>query len=87
MELLQRNIEKHLHQICLYPSRHVGSPGAAAAADYIERMFRSYGYTDVAQEPFSTTGWRFGSMLFCDLDNGCQGVPGALPCFFPAVRM
>ena len=82
MDSLRKNIEKHLHEICLFPSRHVGSPGAAAAADYIEKTFRSYGYTDVAQEPFDTTGWRFGSMLFFDLDNGCEAVPGAVPCFF-----
>ena len=82
MELLRQNIEKHLHKICLFPSRHVGSPGAAAAADYIEKSFRSYGYTNVTQEPFATTGWRFGSMLFFDLDNGCKMVPGAVPCFF-----
>ena len=82
MEQLKKNIEKHLHKICLYPSRHVGSPGAAAAADYIERTFRSYGYTEVMREPFPAAGWRFGSMLFCDLDNGCADVPGAVPCFF-----
>ena len=79
MELLRENIEKHLHEICLFPSRHVGSPGAAAAADYIEKTFRSYGYTDTAQEPFAATGWRFGSMFFWDLDNGCKTVPGAVP--------
>ena len=82
MEFLRKNIEKHLHEICLFPSRHVGSPGVAAAADYIEKTFRSYGYTDVVQEPFATTGWRFGSMLFFDLDNGGKAVPGAVPCFF-----
>ena len=82
MDKLCANIENHLHQLCLMPSRHVGSPGVAAAADYIEKTFRSYGYTQVAQEPFPTTGWRFGSMLFVDLDEGCHAVPGALPCFF-----
>ena len=82
MEKLCANIENHLHQLCLMPSRHVGSPGVAAAADYIEKTFRSYGYTQVTQEPFPTTGWRFGSMLFVDLDEGCHAVPGALPCFF-----
>ena len=40
MERLRKNIEKHLHEICLFPSRHVGSPGAAATADYIEKTFR-----------------------------------------------
>lgn len=82
MEHLRENIEKHLHEICLFPSRHVGSPGVTAVADYIEKSFRSYGYTDIVQEPFDTTGWRFGSMIFCDLDNGCQAVPEAVPCFF-----
>lgn len=82
MDQLKENLENHLHKICLYPSRHVGSPGVTAAANYIERTFRRYGYTEVTREPFSSTGWRFGSMLFCDLDNGCADVPGAVPCFF-----
>ena len=50
MENLSKNIEKHLHELCLFPSRHLGSPGAAAAADYIGGVFRSYGYTDAADE-------------------------------------
>lgn len=82
MELLQKNIEKHLHNICLYPSRHVGSPGMEAAADYVEKVFRQYGYSHTVREPFASTGWRFTSMVFCDLDNGCAEVPGAVPCFF-----
>ena len=82
MENLSKNIEKHLHELCLFPSRHLGSPGAAAAADYIGGVFRSYGYTDAADELFPATGWRFGSMIFADLDNGSCDVPGALPCFF-----
>ena len=82
MENLCKNIEKHLHSVCFHPSRHVGSPGVAAAADYIEKTFREYGYTDVKQELFDTTGWRFGHMIFVDLDNGSIPVPGALACFF-----
>ena len=82
MEQLRKNIEKHLHSVCFFPSRHVGSPGVAAAADYIEKSFREYGYTDVIQEKFDTTGWRFGSMTFVDLDNAAFDVPGAQPCFF-----
>lgn len=82
MELLRTNIEKHLHEVCLHPSRHVGSPGVAATADYIEKSFRELGYTDVVQEKFDTTGWRFGHMIFVDLDNSSIPVPGAMPCFF-----
>jgi len=82
MKDLRENIESHLHALTLFPSRHVGSPGAAAAADYIESTFRKYGYPQAAQEPFPATGWRFGSMVFADLDDGCRAVPGALPCFF-----
>jgi hypothetical protein len=82
MENLYSNIEKHLHKICLFPSRHVGSPGNAAAAEYIENTFRSYGYTETGKELIDTTGWRYGSMTFADLDNGAIPVPGALPCFF-----
>ena len=82
MKNLLRNIERHLHRLCLVPSRHIGSPGAAAAAAYIEETFRSYGYPQTVQEPFPATGWRFGSMIFADLDEGSRDVPGVLPCFF-----
>ena len=82
MENLRKNIEKHLHSICFFPSRHVGSPGVAAAANYIEKTFREYGYTDVKQELFDTTGWRFGNMLLVDLDNSSIPVPTAMACFF-----
>ncbi|MBR7104437.1 MAG: M28 family peptidase [Lentisphaeria bacterium] len=82
MEQLKKNLEKHLHELCLFPSRHVGSPGVKAAADYVEKTFRELGFKLVAQEPFPSTGWRFGSMRFADLDNACREVPGALPCFF-----
>ena len=82
MNELIKNIEKHLQEICLVPSRHVGSPGVKAAADYIEKSFRELGYTDVKQEAFPTTGWDFRGMVFADLDNACCEVPGALPCFF-----
>ena len=33
MKDLYCNLEKHLHELCLMPSRLVGSPGAAAAAE------------------------------------------------------
>ena len=82
MDKLVKNIEKHLQEICLVPSRHVGSPGVKAAADYIEKTFRSLGYTDVKQEAFPTTNWDYRGMVFADLDNGCCEVPTALPCFF-----
>ena len=82
MDQLEKNIRKHLETICLVPSRHVGSPGVLKTADYIEKVFRDYGFADVSREPFPTTGWRFGSMLFEDLDNGAVPVPTALPCFF-----
>ena len=82
MQQLLSNITCHLHSICLRPSRHVGSQGNEAAQAYIESVFRTFGYGDVSREPFQTTGWRFDSMTFVDLDNACAAVPGALPCFF-----
>lgn len=82
MKNLFGNIERHLHRLCLVPSRHIGSPGAADAAAYIGNTFRSYGYLQTEQEPFPATGWRFGSMIFADLDAGSPDVPGVLPCFF-----
>ena len=82
MSELAGKVLEHLHNICLFPTRHVGSREINIAADYIENTFRSYGYSNVAKEPFPTTGWRFDSMQFVDLDNCCTAVPGALPCFF-----
>ncbi|MBR4220210.1 MAG: M28 family peptidase [Victivallales bacterium] len=82
MQQLISNIIRHLHSICLCPSRHVGSHGNEAAQEYIESEFCRLGYSNVAREPFPTTGWHFGSMMFVDLDNACTPVPGALPCFF-----
>ena len=79
MKELKSNIEKHLHNLCLHPSRHIGSPGALAAAGYITETLRSYGYADTVQEHFPATGWRFGSMVFADLDNSFKEVPEALP--------
>ena len=79
---LVSNITRHLHSICLVPSRHVGSLGNEAAQEYIESIFCQYGYSAIAREPFPTTGWHFGSLRFVDLDNACTAVPGALPCFF-----
>ena len=82
MEQLKKNLEAHLHALTLFPSRHVGSPGVKAAAEYVEKTFRNYGYEQTVTEQFPLTGWRFGSMIFADMDNGCCEVPGALPCMF-----
>ena len=53
-----------------------------AAAEYVEKTFRNYGYEQTVTEQFPLTGWRFGSMIFADMDNGCCEGPGALPCMF-----
>ncbi len=82
MEQLVANLTTHLYRLCLRPSRHIGSPGEAEAVDYLETTFRAIGFMDVKREPFATTGWRFDNMLFLDLDNACQPVPGAMPCYF-----
>ncbi len=79
---LVSNLSSHLRQLCVLPSRHVGSPGEAAAVDYIEEQFRKIGFEQVIREPFDTTGWKFSGMQFLDMDNGGKPVPGALPCFF-----
>ena len=82
MDKLTENIVNHLHEICLKPSRHVGSAGEMETIDYIADSFRRYGYDNVVKEPFSTTGWHFDHIIFADLDNNCIPVPGALACFF-----
>jgi len=82
MQDLVSSLTSHLRRLCVFPSRHVGSPGEAAAADYIENEFRRIGFGNVVQETFETTGWSFANMLFLDLDNGGKSVPSAMPCFF-----
>lgn len=82
MDRVLENVEKHLHELCFKPSRHVGSEGVLEATEYVAETFKKYGFTAVNKEPFPTVGWHFEYMTFVDLDNGCREVPGAVACFF-----
>ena len=45
MRFLHENIERPLHEICLFSLQHVGLPGITDAPDYIDRTFRSCCYS------------------------------------------
>lgn len=81
MELLYENLQKHMNTLCLAcGSRHCGSEGEAKAADYIESVFRGYGYETVREE-FSTVGWSLHGFSLWNVTKG-RAVPGATACFF-----
>jgi Iap family predicted aminopeptidase len=65
-----------------YPSRHAGSEGDYAAADYIEGEFRALGLT-VLRESYPVRGWRYRSAALEDVTLGCA-VPGFTACYFSA---
>ena len=65
-----------------HPTRHAGSEGDYAAADYIEGVFRSLGLT-VIREEYPVRGWRYRSASFTDLTDG-KAVPGFTACYFSA---
>jgi len=81
MNQLCENFKTHLENICLgHLSRHAGSPGELAAAEYIERVFRSYGM-DCRREYFPIRGWEYSGF---SLRNATKGwaVPTAQVCHF-----
>ena len=65
-----------------HPTRHAGSEGEYAAADYFAGVFRSLGLT-VIREEFPVRGWRYRSATFHDLTSGVD-VPGFTACYFSA---
>ena len=78
---IERNLRAHLETICLpYPSRHAGSPGEQAAADYIESVFRELGLQTLREE-YPVRGWEFRSESFEDLTLG-RPVPAFITNYF-----
>lgn len=63
-----------------FPTRHAGSEGDYAAADYIDSTFRSLGLS-VIRESYPVRGWRYRAASFTDLSLGCP-VPGFTTCYF-----
>ena len=65
-----------------HPTRHAGSEGDYAAADYIAGVYESLGLT-VIREAYPVRGWRYRSAAFRDLTAGVD-VPGFTACYFSA---
>lgn len=81
MQQVRANLEKHMHKLCLdIGSRHCGSSGESAAAEYLYDVFKQYGY-DPVFEKYPTTGWEFKSFCLYNITE-CRPVPDALACFF-----
>ena len=81
MHACKENLERHMREFCLrIGSRHVGSDGEKAAAEYIGNVFQEYGYS-VSRESYPVTGWRFESFELINLTRG-RSVPAATACFF-----
>ena len=81
MQQLRANLEKHMRKLCLdIGSRHCGSAGEAAAAEYLYSVFKDYGY-DPVYEKYPTRGWEYKNFyLYNTTEN--RPVPDALACYF-----
>lgn len=74
------NLIAHMQELCLrIGSRHIGSPGEAQAADYIERVFRAHGF-DTIRETYPVTGWSCGAYALTNMHTG--EALDMKPCFF-----
>lgn len=83
LSTVQKKLRDHVARIVGdFPSRHAGSEGDYAAANYIEEVFRSLGLT-VIREGYPVRGWHYRSASFEDLTLGCT-VPGFTACYFSA---
>ena len=81
MNILRENLERHMHELCLQiGSRHCGSAGEAAAADYIESVFKNMGM-DVVREEYPVRGWDFRSFELWNVTQN-RAVPSATACYF-----
>ncbi|MDD4097399.1 MAG: M28 family peptidase [Lentisphaeria bacterium] len=79
--LIRERLQSHLTMFCLrLGSRHVGSPGEAAAADYIAEQFTALGVA-ARRESYPVTGWAMQSFELVNLTRG-RAVPAATACFF-----
>ena len=69
---IEAALRSHTEKICLpYNSRHAGSEGERAAADYIEQVFRSLGLKTLREE-YPVRGWKFRSESFENITRGCK---------------
>ena len=81
MQTLRANLERHMRELCLnIGTRHTGSPGERAAAEYIAGVFESYGYAPIFEE-YPTVGWELKSFSLCNMTEN-RPVPAAEACFF-----
>jgi Iap family predicted aminopeptidase len=75
------NVTKHMEKLCIeIGSRHVGSPGEAAAVAYISEQFRAQ-QLDTVLENCPTVGWDCQSFSLVDKTEN-RGITGIYPCFF-----
>ena len=81
MDRIRKNLERHMDELCLrIGSRHTGSAGEKAAADYLENVFREYGY-EPRREDYPTIGWEYEDFQLINLTEK-RSVPNAVACFF-----
>lgn len=81
MEKIKENLKRHMEELCLrIGTRHTGSAGEKLAADYLEKVFKEYGY-ETRREEYPTTGWEFESFELVNVTQQ-RAVPAAAPCFF-----
>ena len=80
MEKIKENLKRHMEELCLrIGTRHTGSAGEKLAADYLEKVFKEYGY-ETRREEYPTTGWEFESFELVNVTQQ-RAVPAAAPCF------
>ena len=81
MDQIRKNLERHMDELCIrIGTRHTGSAGEKAAADYLENVFREYGY-EPRREEYPTVGWEYEDFQFINLTEK-RPVPDAVACFF-----
>ncbi len=82
MENVRANLVKHIDEMCKYPTRHAGSSAERQTAEYIKKVFLSYGLK-VREEEFKIRGWEFNSFSLFNVSKGKQ-VPCSICCHFSA---
>ena len=76
-----KSVQKHMDKLCVeIGSRHVGSPGEAAAVAYICEQFQAGGFETVL-ETYPTVGWDCQSYSLIDTTANRQ-FSGIYPCLF-----
>lgn len=81
MDKVKQNYIKHISEMCLkYPTYHAGSEGERERANYIEKVFHSYGIK-TRREEYPIRCWDFKSFSLVNVTKGKE-VPTAICCHF-----